>query len=371
MATPRQELRQCKSDLAAARTELAAAQDALAKCQADSKAQAQRITDLQGQNVALTDQVAQLEADLKACQDASKPTPEPTPTGHVALGAWAEFDADGKSTLAEQQRFDTLSQHPMAMTMQYAPWKNADGSPHKFAYCTEIYDDGRIPHVAWGIAGCPPVPDVAAGKWDAHVTQTAKNIAAIAAGRRFQLRMWWEQNGRWMPVCADKYGNDTTVYVAAWRRMADIFRANAPSVELVWSPAWRSLPDEPWNAMKNYYPGDAYVDVVGCSIYNKYGAETNTWRSFETLVAELTDVSATKPLMMSEGASLEDTAQPNRKAQWITDMGAYVKAHPRWEALLWFHRPPVTREPIDFRVDTSPPPLAAWRALAADAYYQP
>jgi Glycosyl hydrolase family 26 len=152
--------------------------------------------------------------------------------------------------------------------------------------------------------------------------------------------------------------------------MADIFRANAPDVELVWSPAWRSLPDESWNKMAQYYPGDAYVDVIGCSIYNKYGAETNTWRSFATLVTELEAVSSVPPLMMSEGASLEDPTAPTRKAQWIADMSAYVKAHPRWESLLWFHRPPTTKEPIDFRIDTTQPPLDAWRKVCADAYYQ-
>lgn len=357
--TLRQKYNEALAQIQQLTAQLNTAQSSLEACQADLSAKVSEIETLKAR-------IAELEAQLP------KPPPTPEPTGHVLLGAWAEFDGDGQSTLAEQERFDTLSQAKMEASMIYAPWKNADGSAVKFSFATAIYNAGRFPHVPWGAQGAPPIPEVAAGQHDAFLVQTAKNIATISGGKRFQWRPWWEMNGRWMAHCADKYGNDPSVFREAWQRLAAAVRQYAPKCELVWAPAHASLPNEAWNAMKNYYPGDTYVDIVGGSVYNKYGVTggSQTWRSFEQLVQELTAVTANKPLMMTEGACLEDPAQPGRKAQWITEMGAYAKTHPRWEGLLWFHRGEVSREPINFYVDTTPASLAAWRKLCQDPYFK-
>jgi len=44
---------------------------------------------------------------------------------------------------------------------------------------------------------------------------------------------------------------------------------------------------ESWNNIKNYYPGDEYIDWIGASIY---GADTpNTkWKSFTNMVTKFT-----------------------------------------------------------------------------------
>lgn len=49
-------------------------------------------------------------------------------------------------------------------------------------------------------------------------------------------------------------------YVAAYRRMIEICRAEAPNINAVWSPLGLE------NAAE-YYPGDDYVDLVGLSIF--------------------------------------------------------------------------------------------------------
>ncbi|MFN6924561.1 MAG: glycoside hydrolase family 26 protein [Tabrizicola sp.] len=49
-------------------------------------------------------------------------------------------------------------------------------------------------------------------------------------------------------------------YIAAYRRMIDICRDEAPNINVVWSPLGLE------NAAE-YYPGDDYVDIVGMSIF--------------------------------------------------------------------------------------------------------
>ena len=51
-----------------------------------------------------------------------------------------------------------------------------------------------------------------------------------------------------------------TTFIAAFRRMTTICREAAPSVNIMWSP----LGEE---GMEAYYPGDAYVDLVGLSVF--------------------------------------------------------------------------------------------------------
>lgn len=49
-------------------------------------------------------------------------------------------------------------------------------------------------------------------------------------------------------------------YIAAYRRMMDIVRREAPGTKLMWSP--KGLP-----GLNAYYPGDTYVDFVGLSVF--------------------------------------------------------------------------------------------------------
>lgn len=55
-------------------------------------------------------------------------------------------------------------------------------------------------------------------------------------------------------------GWDPEAYIEAYRRMIEICRAEAPDVNVVWSPLGHE------NAAE-YYPGDDYVDIVGMSIF--------------------------------------------------------------------------------------------------------
>jgi beta-mannanase len=50
------------------------------------------------------------------------------------------------------------------------------------------------------------------------------------------------------------------VYISSYRRMVDVCRRVAPQAKFMWSPKG----DE---GLQRYYPGDAYVDVIGLSVF--------------------------------------------------------------------------------------------------------
>ena len=55
-----------------------------------------------------------------------------------------------------------------------------------------------------------------------------------------------------------------------------------PKLRIVWNPQGFGAPDVPGNSAQAYYPGDAYVDVVGDDLYDMPGHGA-TWAAAETL----------------------------------------------------------------------------------------
>jgi hypothetical protein len=88
------------------------------------------------------------------------------------------------------------------------------------------------------------------------------------------LRFAHEANGDWYPwhpQFSERYGIPDTVsnetYIAGFRNFADLVHSNAPNVAMVWAPNQGNGPD-PMPYYEDVYPGDAYVDWVGLSVYN-------------------------------------------------------------------------------------------------------
>ena len=192
-----------------------------------------------------------------------------------------------------------------------------------------------------------------------------------ALGADVFLRLDWEMNGNWFAWDGSHNGNSAAPYVAMWRHIHDLFDAEgATNVAWVWTPSSASLPDTAWNAMTAYYPGDTYVDWVGEDDYNYGGTfgHTEGWNDFTSQLQPLYGTfAARKPVMIGEMGSA-DGIPGHDKGQWITTMAAQVKTdYPDVQALVWFD----VSYDADWRFDTSPSSLQAFRAWLADPYYNP
>ena len=223
-------------------------------------------------------------------------------------------------------------------------------------------------------AAIGPVPMIAlnTGSYGAPQTATSRGIAlgrndrflfqlnAVVArwpGDRFYVRPFPEMNAHWSGTCA--YNRDGTRRDAAhstlWTRkaltrIALVLRGGTragvsvalakqglpgiaadlpvttPKLRLVWNPQGYGAPDLPGNSAQAYYPGDAYVDVVGDDLYDMPGHGA-TWAAAEQLYG----AHPSKPFAFPE-FGLWGFDDP----KFIRDMAKWVRKHRRVEFISYF-----------------------------------
>jgi beta-mannanase len=175
-------------------------------------------------------------------------------------------------------------------------------------------------------------------------------------------------NGDWSPWGGAQNGKGPAKYVAAYRHINDIFDAQgATNVVWAWCPNTTDVPAESWNEAMGYYPGDSYVDWVCVDGYNWGTTNGEIWQTFREVFAAIYSnlVQKNKPILIGEMASAE---QGGDKAAWIDGIVPTLqKNYPMIRALVWFD---INKE-TDWRIDSSPGSLAAFKRLATNAYMNP
>ncbi|HEX4308006.1 MAG TPA: glycosyl hydrolase [Solirubrobacterales bacterium] len=200
---------------------------------------------------------------------------------------------------------------------------------------------------------------IAEGQYDSYFRAAAK--LARGLGFEIMIRPGHEMNGDWYP-----WSGNPAAYVAAWRHMVSVFREEgAENVKWVWAPnvEYDSYP------FAAYFPGDESVDYVALDGYNwgHSGQGTDRWESlYEVFAASykrITELSS-KPVILSEVASGE---AGGNKAEWIRNgfLKTIPNSFPRVAAIVWFDYD----KEEDWRVNSSPEALQAFREVAASPLY--
>lgn len=192
-------------------------------------------------------------------------------------------------------------------------------------------------------------------------------------------------NGDWFPWGGAQNGNAEEIrfgstleadgperYIAAWRHVHGIFETQgADNVSWVWSINPDSIPDEPWNAPLEYYPGDDYVDWVGSTIFNFGDSRPELtwayWRSFAEIVREPYRQLSTlgKPIIIPEVGSAEGSGG---KGNWIHEMAVDIRLDfPLIKAIVWFNEN--DRDLGNWRFETSPAAESAWSEVAREEFF--
>jgi hypothetical protein len=246
-------------------------------------------------------------------------------------------------------------------------------------------------------ASSGPVPMLAlnAGAYGATPTATPRGLAlgqndpflirlngvvGDFAGDRFYVRPFPEMNAYWESTCAyDKNGRARGgAFTTAWNRkalariaiilrggvQADVNRRLAklglpgvhqdlvvttPKLRIVWNPQGFGAPDLPGNSAQAYYPGDAYVDVIGDDLYDIKGHGA-TWAAADALYKAHPSKTFAFPEWGVWG--FDDP-------QFIHDMAAFVKTHGRTELIAYYSGRPGSV----FDLAAKPRSRAAYRAL--------
>jgi hypothetical protein len=118
-----------------------------------------------------------------------------------------------------------------------------------------------------------PLKEVADGLHDVEFEAAAKAISE--AQPNAVIRLGWEMNLVSMAWFA---GGQEADYIAAFRRVVQIFRHHSSGFKYDWCPGWGAQ-DSPADLA---YPGDDVVDYVGLDVYDfKYeGSAGERWEKF-------------------------------------------------------------------------------------------
>jgi len=122
----------------------------------------------------------------------------------------------------------------------------------------------------------------------------------------------------------DKYNeNAPKVYKEIYKYVVKYFKKNNVSnVFFAFCPNVDNVPNVSWNDIKNYYPGNKYVDILGMDGYNWGRCATmqnmgwsSSWRSFEEVFKnaykKVRELSVFKPIIIFETASASKGGNKN------------------------------------------------------------
>lgn len=199
---------------------------------------------------------------------------------------------------------------------------------------------------------------IARGEHDREIVRHARGVKSLGV----PVAMSFQHE----PEFADGHGTPAE-YRAAWRHYVDVFRAQGVD-QVLWT--WIVTPtvfleNPPTPSADELYPGDDVVDWLGLDAYNWYGCMDNgqdTWRPMTQIAQTFRDFGAAhrKPLMLAEWGSVEDPADPNRKAAWLHESMSALLSWPEMKAILYFDH----HGNCPWWIDSSPQSAAMFKEIA-------
>lgn len=258
---------------------------------------------------------------------------------------WGLFTPD----ILQRDQVDQIERavdHEFPIYLLYSGFQTtSDGYPMLLEH--RLYDlldtvcpAGKIPELTLQTEPQPEglmIYDVLDGVYDQFLHRYAADVAAY--GRPVLFRLGNEMNGDWCCYSAFHTCRDADIFVEFYRYVFSIFQQEgANNCIWIFNPNHQSFPDFKWNDELLYYPGDAYMNVVGLTAYNTGTYyDTETWNTFDELYRDLYDAYVRRyaqPLMITEFAS---SSVGGDKPAWIADMFTSLPDYPAIKAAVWWN----------------------------------
>ena len=202
----------------------------------------------------------------------SPPLPPPSQsTAASVLGVYA-----GPASASLITRTNTLVGHQVRYAMDFLDGTSWATISDPSWFLSQWQGTGY--QMIWGV---PMLPNSGAsldvGATGAYNQYFETLSAALVAGGQGSsiIRLGWEFNGGWFPWAAKGHAAS---FVAYWRQIVDSMRSvPGANFKFEWNPTRSDLGV---GDLANYYPGDAYVAIVGLDVYD------TEWGSYPGAVAE-------------------------------------------------------------------------------------
>ena len=276
----------------------------------------------------------------------------PPKNNHIYFGAFPDFSgSEDNVSSARIKAFETIAQKPIAWAYFSQNWFNGIVYP-KDAIHT-IHKHGSVPFVRLmprsdeeqGYAEVKfSFQHIIDGDFDTQLRKWAQDAKTDAIPLLMDFAV--EANGDWFSwsgifnggAKTDGYGDPNYPdgperFRDAYRHIITLFREEG-ATDITWffHYNYASFPYEAWNKPHYYYPGDAYIDWVGFSLY---GAQTlsEEWEGldFSTQLQDYSDdaeaINHHKPLALLE-FGVTDHHSGGSKSAWLEDAFATILSNP-------------------------------------------
>jgi hypothetical protein len=256
---------------------------------------------------------------------------------------WGAFPGNSAANLAT---FEAMVGKQVQLRSMFVNW--SDGFP--LLSSDNLRTSGKKLVLFWEQYGVT-LDSIIAGESDAYIKKFAEG--ARAYGGPIILAPFHEMNGNWDPWGGTVGQNTPAKVVLAWKHVRTVF-GTVSNVQFAWTVNNGSVPNTVANAITAYYPGDAYVDIVGIDGFNS----GNPWQTFEQAFkpALTTVLPYNKPIYILSMASEAGAG----KAAWITDaVTVQMKKYPLLKGWVWFNE----SKSHNWRIDSDPTSLAAFKAV--------
>jgi hypothetical protein len=218
-------------------------------------------------------------------------------------------------------------------------------------------------------AGGMNLAQMIAGQADAHFDRIGRDLGSI--NHTIYVRLMHEMNGNWYSYSAGRVSDGEAKYRDVFRRgVSRMTAAGGSNLRFVWCPNVRA-PVWGGNPLRNFYPGDDVVDILGLDGYAGYRTQTPFTFNivFDAAVDEICAIHASKPLWLCEWGMDAWDYSAAEKERFFEDARASLgtQRYSRVKASLYFHS---TQEGYRWRVDDPLACLDNYQGLINDPVYQ-
>jgi mannan endo-1,4-beta-mannosidase len=240
----------------------------------------------------------------------------------------------------------------MGVSPNIAEFYTNFGSPFWAGTFNAAESIGAVPLMQWNPEGLG-IASIADGSEDAYLREFASAVRDYRCP--VILSFGHEMNGNWFP-----WGYQHTspaVFVAAWRRIVDVF-ASQGAGNVIWLWTVNDVPPDnrAISGLAPWWPGAAYVSWVGVDGY--YRSAGDTFESlFGNTLPQIRQLAPDTPVLIAETAV--DVRAPSALAQLADLFSSVSSQHLR--GFVWFD----IRAQEDWALEDNPAVLAAFRAAAA------
>lgn len=244
--------------------------------------------------------------------------------------------------LKEVESETGLSSDIVVFFLQWPSYEDVNKNHFPRKSLKTIWDAGAVPCITWEPMYYKdkseiaiPYREILNGNYDSYMLAFAED--AKSWGKPFMIRFAHEMNierYHWGMNKQDYGPESPDIYKQMFKYVVSFFKKNSVNNILwVFCPNAESVPDvlydknAGWNQIENYYPGDAYVDILGIDGYNwgttkkkaMHGWDSQ-WKDFKEIFKaahkKLLSISSRKPIIIFETASVN---KGGNKTMWIKD----------------------------------------------------